>query len=207
VALAGIRAISRRSRSERGMTLVEIMVTTGLMLLVLGATLALLETSSKDATKINEQTLSLGELQTGVYSLTREIRGAAATSNFSTPDPGTGALVPGNTLDVVVKGVRIYYDCTRTSPTNSAYKACYRTTPAAGDPPPTSGGRLVIDRVLNGTSNDSNAVFTPILVSGAPAGYSVQIDTPGKGSRPTGYAHRASFKDAVYLKNASPSSL
>jgi prepilin-type N-terminal cleavage/methylation domain-containing protein len=197
--------IAARIRSERGFTLTELLITMLILVVVLGATLALLDTSSKVAVNNNEQSISLGEAQTGVYRMTRDIRQAASTSYLSAT-PTTA----GNALDVIVKGVRVLYDCTRTSPTNSAYKACYRTTSSnTSVAPPTTGGTAVIDRVLNGTTNDSTAVFTPLVPSGAtaPTGYTVQVDTPGKGSRRSGFAHLVSFNDAVYLRNATGSGL
>src|SRR3954463_4404165 len=63
-------------REESGFTLVELLVAAGLMLVVVGAVLALLDSSSSIAARDQERTHAIGETQAGVHEMTKELRQA-----------------------------------------------------------------------------------------------------------------------------------
>jgi hypothetical protein len=155
-----------------------------LLVIVLGAVLTLGETSQRIAPKESERAHVIREAQVGLHRMTRELRHA-----YQAPTV-TGATIEAN----VISGgstLTVRYDCGVTHPTNAAYKQCLRYVITGGS---SSGGEVVIDRVLNG-----NSVFS----SPTPSFLRVLVEVAAQGDLKDGYDHRVVFDDGVYMRNIS----
>jgi prepilin-type N-terminal cleavage/methylation domain-containing protein len=196
--------------AETGFTLVELLVTMVVLVVVLGATLFILDaTSALGRNNIARQN-GIQEAESGLARMTKEVREGtlpAGASNFP--------LTVGDSFDVVefVNDVqtRIYYNCDVVSPTNSGYHQCvrYASTTLATQPgpaTPNTTAQVVIDRVLNGVSNAApfnTAVFTPNSAT-SPTMYQITIQVPQKGDRTNAnnFAGSVQLNDGIYMRNA-----
>src|SRR3954451_322128 len=88
-------------REESGFTLVELLVAAGLMLVVVGAALALLDSSNTIAARDQERTHAIREAQVGVQSMTRELRQAFSIVSSSPSSIEFHVLRGGGLLDLV----------------------------------------------------------------------------------------------------------
>jgi type II secretory pathway pseudopilin PulG len=180
------------------MTLVELLITISLLIIVVGAILAFLETSGRIVPKDRERQLSIREGQVGLYRMVRELRQGHDTdvAGFGLPTAAT------NQIDVVVNGKWIRYDCAIPGPAGASppYTECWRYASAdATTQPSTSSGTRVIDHVLN---TATNPVFTPNSAS-TPTAYGVSIEIPQKDpNKGTGYQSTVTLRDRFYMRNA-----
>jgi prepilin-type N-terminal cleavage/methylation domain-containing protein len=168
---------------EAGYTLIELMMVAALLVVVLGAVLALAETTQRIAPKETERAHVIREAQVGLDRMTRELRHAYAAPTV------TGSTIQASVLGIggITRTVR--YDCDEAHPTESTYTRCLRQVLSSGT---WSTGEVVIDRVLNGTS-----VFTatpPDYVRAA-------VEVAARGDRKTGYTHRVILDDGFYMRN------
>jgi hypothetical protein len=147
------------------------------MIVVLSAVLGLLDVSSRVGAKDAERILVIGEAQTGLYRMARQLREGTPPAGTSLP------ATPANQLDLIVKGKRVRYDCSVTSATGAPYRSCLRYSSTNLTSPPTTGGVLVVDRLMNGTTG--RPVFTPNSAT-APTGYAARIEVPSRGERKDG---------------------
>jgi prepilin-type N-terminal cleavage/methylation domain-containing protein len=84
-----IHAARRRLGSERGWTLVELLITVALLTIVLTAVLSITDSVQRQASADDERSNTLSESQNGLTRLTRELRQACAIFfPASTPIPG-----------------------------------------------------------------------------------------------------------------------
>ncbi len=208
------KRILDRASDERGFTLTELLVSSVLLVIVVSATLAVLDTNAKIVPKDTARQDALRTQQVGLLRMTRELRQGQNPS--SAPTLPTTA---GNTISVLLSGTspatRATWDCTKTSPTNAALKACYRyaSTTTTSDPETQVGvtGVLEVDRLQNGTTGHTTSVFTPLPASPASSaavlGYTVQLEVPSAGDRTNGYAYTSILKDAFYLRNQTAATL
>ena len=165
-------------REESGWSLIELLLVSVLLIVILGGTLNLLDTTAKIAPQEQERAEAVREAQVGLARMTRELR--QATKVLELTPTRMQVYVP-------VSGVRqtVTYDCTATSPTVPAKKACVRTQTNG----PTN--ELVIDRVSNTT------VFT---ASGSDY-VQVRIDVPASGERAEGLRHTIVLDDGFFMRN------
>ena len=189
--------------SERGFTLIELLITATVLTLVVGATLAILDTSSQKARNDIDRQDAISEAQSGLYRMTRELRQGTAVRGANLPNTGT------DSIEMVVKNVRVLYNCAVVSPINSAYHQCVRYASSDVNVPPTTNGQVVIDRVMNGTGFPAPAnipVFTPNSAT-TPTGYNVTIEVPSKGERfnaaNNSFQSKVTLNDGIYLRNAT----
>lgn len=197
---------------ERGFTLVELLVTISLLAVVLTAILSILDSTGTIITQDRERALAIPELERGLYRMTAELRQAyevvgpvSPTTQSNYMDIRVRRTTPGST-SVVKK--RVLYLCDAASPTDTAYRACYRyeTDAARSDPAGTTPagvtGELVADRLTNGTSGDP--VFSGFSYpSGASrATYAkATVKAPSKGSRKSGQRSTIVLDDGFYMRN------
>jgi type II secretory pathway pseudopilin PulG len=172
-----------------GYALVELMVVASLLVIVLGAILALGETTQRIAPKESERAHVIREAQVGLHRMTRELRHAyQALPTVAAP------TVSGSTMEASVRGLNgstrtVRYDCDEPHPTDSAYTRCLRQVYSGGS---WSAGELVIDRVLNGTT-----VFTA-----TPPDYvRATVEVAARGGLKDGYDHRVILDDGIYMRN------
>lgn len=140
-----------RMAVEEGFSLIELVMAMAIFTFVMGAALSLFEVTVKSAPKDQERAVAVREAQTGLSSMTREVRNAYDIVE----------LTP-NVIDYLVarQGVnkRVRYECGITdNDVTPALKKCQRSeatlTSATQDPLPATGtARKVIGRMINGTA-------------------------------------------------------
>jgi hypothetical protein len=182
---------------EAGYALTELLLVSSLLVIVLGAILALGETTQRITPRDTERAHVIREAQVGLHAMTRQLREA-----YDMTDPPHVAAT-SSTLDVTLRnGTRYSFECDEPHPTEAGYNRCVRF-PVVGGVKQTQG-RVVIDRVLNGPagSGAENPIFT---YETNPAGIvtyiRVQIQVPAKGDLKDGHDHSVVLEDGVYMRN------
>jgi type II secretory pathway pseudopilin PulG len=183
----------RRVRSEEsGWTLIELLISSVLLIVILGAVLALLDSANKLAPQDNERALDIREAQTGVYRMTRELR--QTYSLVSTTGYKIEAHVWENGADHDVT-----YDCTGSSSAGPNLGQCVRFEITAGVQGPAT---TVIDRLLNKPGSGMPPVFAYKNGPNGNTSYaSTHVEVPSRGARKTGYAYHVAFDDAFFMRN------
>jgi type II secretory pathway pseudopilin PulG len=177
------RRAAKARRGEAGYGLVELLVVASILIVVLGAILALAEATQRMAPRESERAHVIREAQVGLHRMTRELR-----HTFQTP------TVSGSTMQAEVRAANgatrtVRYDCDEAHPTDPAYTRCLRQVLTGGT---WSGGDVVIDRVLNGA-----AVFslTPPDYVGA------RVEVAARGNLADGHDHRIILEDGFHMRN------
>src|SRR3954453_5233405 len=137
-------------REESGFTLVELLVAAGLMLVVVGAVLALLDSSSTIAARDQERTHAIREAQVGVHNMTKELRQAFSIVSSSPYSIEGHVLKNGVDRDVT-------YDCTGPSSAGPPLGQCVRYEDTGSGPGVASTG---VDRLVNKPSSGRPPVFS-----------------------------------------------
>lgn len=178
--------LSRLRRDERGFTLVEQLVVSGLLAIILAAILGLSEVATKLAPEDRERVHAVHDAQVALDRMTRELREA----HDITIQPFKATA----TVRVGANNVPIVYDCTATGA--NGLRKCTRSY---------NGGPAVvaIERVANA---DTRHVFTAQQrpdTSGVNWTTYVRalIEVPSRGERTTGPAARIVLDDGFYLRN------
>jgi hypothetical protein len=176
---------ARPHSGEAGYGLVELMMVSSLLIIVLGAILALGETTQRIAPKESERAHVIREAQVGLHRMTRELRHASQAPTV------TGSTIQATVL--VAGGIprTVRYDCDEAHPTDSAYTRCLRHVLSGST---WTGGEVVIDRVLNGATVFS---LTPPDYVGA------KVEVAARGNLKDGYDHRVILEDGIYMRNLS----
>jgi len=222
------REVPRRMRSERGLTLVELMITVTILTVVLLATFALLDTTRENASRDEERAQSVREAQSGLLRMAKELRHAyritAAGPNTVTFMMRCSTSESCTSTGQTANSKLITYTCTTecaraVSVTPSGGVCC--TVPA--------GNEEVIKRIQNGstatcpapTDNAAAPVFNyKVRDAGnnrvqaacdddgvAPDRRSatdidITVAVPAGGEKPNqGYRRSIVLRDAVYLRN------
>jgi prepilin-type N-terminal cleavage/methylation domain-containing protein len=181
-----------RLRGQGGFTLIELLVATAIFLILLGAVLALLSSSTKVSAQDQERTHAIRDTQVGVYEMTRELRQAYSLVQTTPHKIEVHVWQAGADHDVT-------YDCTGTSTAGPPLGQCVRfETTASGQTPATT----VVDRLVNGPSSGRPPVFSYDLNGSGQTTYArVHVETPAKGERGQGYAYRVVFDDGFFMRN------
>jgi Tfp pilus assembly protein PilX len=205
----GVARLRAGAANQAGFTLVELLVVLPMAVLVFGTVLTFADSGQRIAKNDSERALAVVEAQTGLYRMTHELRqGYAPSTNCTQPC----AVAPTNTnsLDVIVGSLRVRYDCSVISPTNSSYRECCRYASTTLTESPTSSGSLsakapcgqggtrVIDRVTGPTY-----VFQPPASATEPTNYTAEIQVPEKGEYTAGYPGTIDLSDGIYLRNVA----
>jgi hypothetical protein len=173
---------------EAGYGLIELMMVSTLLIIVLGAILALGETTQRIAPKESERAHVIREAQVGLHRMTRELRHAYQAPTVTGSTMQATVLVAGGTPRTV------RYDCDEVHPTDSAYTRCLRHVLSGST---WTGGEVVIDRVLNGT-----AVFS-LPTPPTPDYVGATVEVAARGDLKDGYDHRVILEDGIYMRNLS----
>jgi Tfp pilus assembly protein PilV len=182
-----MRLTRARLRSERGVSLAELLVGMLVMSIVLITLLGLLDATVKTAPRDEERANSIREGQTGMHVMTRELREA------------NKVWTPGKTQIYVNIGddKHVLYDCDVVHPDDPDQRQCLRWEAAIGSELPLdSPGQVVVERRVAGD------VFTyePNLIN--PTYVEVELQVPQSGRRPSdGYKANLVLDDGFYLRN------
>lgn len=189
---------------------------------VLTAVMALWDTASNAGYNEAERDTALSEETAGLDRMVNDLRQA-----FQINGPAAGTA--SDWIDIVVRGqvgtgpqldYRIIYDCSKTDPTNSALRACYRYqsvwtpgTPSSaitpGTPPNGAASRVVVGQVLNETASDPRdpvfgALTDPQGSSVGPTFGTITIRTPSRGQRQafknSNYRHDVQLSESFYMR-------
>jgi prepilin-type N-terminal cleavage/methylation domain-containing protein len=203
-----ISAISRRARDHRGFTLIELLVGLTIMLVLLGAVgTALVAINRQQPNDVN-RTQVIGVTESGLATMTRELRMGSAPSGTALPTTSTSSidvLVPNSTYGTI----RVKYDCTVNSTvyTSPQEKECVRYWSSTLTSSPTTNAKVVIDGISNdevSTDSGYTPVFTPNSAT-SPDYYAVKIEVPARGTRASAIdslADQVTLTDGFYLFNA-----
>jgi prepilin-type N-terminal cleavage/methylation domain-containing protein len=188
------------ARGEAGFTLVELLVSMSLLTIVMGALLGIADSSLPVAARDQERAHVLGEAQSGLDRMTRELRQATKVVWTS---PTADAI--WFEVDRTGSTVEVLYDC-RVQPVGKPYRQCVKATgtnPAVA--PSVASGRVVIDRVLNGTAAAAThpTVFSFSPNATSPVQISAEIVVAAQGERHSrrDYTHQFVLDDGVYMRN------
>ena len=191
-----MKLLRRVAGQERGFTLIELLTVAALLLVVMSATLLVLERTTQVAPRDQERAHSIREAQVGLYSMTRELRQAYAVN--------PPAFTASSDMDVkVVSGgvnKRVLYSCDEPLDAQG-YRRCTRfeVSPPTdfAQPPPSTNGRVVVDRILNNPATDP--VFTRSPSTSRQVG--VRIRVPSRGERAQGFNYNVILDDGFFMRN------
>jgi type II secretory pathway pseudopilin PulG len=178
---------------EAGYSLIELMAVVSLLVIVLGAVLALGETTQRIAPREQERAHAIREAQVGLHSMTRQLRQAYLPHTLT-----------DSTMDVTLRnGSRYSFECDQPHPTETGYNRCWRYPVVGGVK---GAGTLLIDRVMNGPAGGGSPNPNPVFAYETnPAGtvtYAhVSVDVPARGERADGHPHKIGLYDGVYMRN------
>jgi hypothetical protein len=184
-------------RGEAGYALTELLLVSSLLVIVLGAILALGDTTQRITPRDTERAHVIREAQVGLHGMTRQLRQAA---DMEVP-PHEAAT--GSTLDMTLRdGSRYSYECDQPHPTEEGYNRCVRF-PVIGGVKQTQG-TVLIDRVLNGPAGtgSSNPIFQyETNLAGIVTYVHVAIHVPAKGDLKDGHDYAVVLENGVYMRN------
>jgi type IV pilus assembly protein PilW len=186
-----LQAPSDRS-GEAGFSLIELLTAISILVIILGAVLALADTTQRIAPRDNARADAIREAQVGLHAMTRQLRQAYELHSNDANNIDVSFLRNGTLR-------RVRYECDQPHPTEAAYNRCVRYDIVGGSSP---GGRVVIDRVMNGPAGGGAGVFTYELNPGGNVTYATaSIEVPAKADRREGHPHRVALYDGFYMRN------
>lgn len=179
-------------RSQRGYTLIECMLVCGLLIVVMGGTLSLLDTTAKIAPREAERAHAVRDAQVGLASMVRELRQAHSVE--------AGYTATGLTVRTPVAGVttKVAYDCSQpsvSSPGRGLF-SCRRSQYAA-DGTTVVSTRRPLERLL------TDQVFTYTVEAGDVRFVRARVEVPASGERAQGLRHRIVLDDGFFLRNVA----
>jgi type II secretory pathway pseudopilin PulG len=192
-------------------TLVELLVVMALLMIVLAATLAVLQSTSRQETASQRYSAEIQDARAGLERLMHDLR---QTTRVTSAGPSYVRFVlPGTTTYLV------QYQCDIPQPNFAGYTQCTRVQAALAanvDPtsvalPAGSTGAPIVQRVENGTSvftyqsTDSNGnVITGAAAGEAPTWVEATVRVPASGDAPAALAvmhHATVLNSGAYLRN------
>lgn len=184
----------RDIRSERGYTLVELLVSVSMAIIVLGGIVIALDSSQQVEARDTEWALTLRAGRTGLARMIYEIRQA---THFEKTEPGTiDFLAP-----IGSKSYQVKYEC-GVKQSAELYE-CVRFAAEEGKSLPTTGAPIVRD-VLNHTS-----VFRYSPSTTSPTVVTVTLEMPAKGTLhqvgSEAYKDNVVLEDDAFLRNLDAS--
>lgn len=177
----------RTARREDGYTIVEALIVAAILVVVLAATLALLDKTSAMLPGDDERAQVVDEARVGLHRVTRDLRQAYRLVSA----PAVGGASDRIEFEVQLQGVdqRVGYDCSLASSRGEGLRRCLRTAvPLAGGPARSS---VVIDGVAGG----------PVFERREERFFAVRVEVPAKGERSDARTHRAVLDDGVLVRN------
>jgi prepilin-type N-terminal cleavage/methylation domain-containing protein len=203
-------AFSSRARDERGLTLVEMLVTVLVMGILVSGILAVIDTSARIVPKDTERATAIGEAQSGLNGMVRELRQAYRIVGWT---PSSVQMRVNLLRDQSGTSGPDYENLTVDYTCGGAPASCVRREAPAGSGLP-AAGRTVIARVLNagGSTPAGRAIFDfdqspdrSVGVTAAsvrPTYVTVRIEVPAAGERGGGgYRNSIVLEDGLYVRN------
>ena len=165
---------------ERGFTLVELLAGMLVLVIVMLATLQVLDDSTRISTRDNERAQAIQEAQVGLDRMVRELRHATTVA-------GNGTTLMATIQRRGVTTANVIFNCDTTNVANGV-RRCTRQVGFAGTP------EVLIDRVRGTTP-----VFT---YTGSPTKFvRVRVETAADGGKAGGYRESVVFTDGTGLRN------
>jgi type II secretory pathway pseudopilin PulG len=178
-------------RSEAGFTLVELLVACSAAMIVLGATVTLLQSSVQVQARDSQWALALQEGRVGMARMARDIRQASKVEEAKASAIVILATIAG-------KSWKVKYECTVSQP-GTEYSECVRLAAEEGKALPSSGQVIARD-VLNGSE-----VFSYQPSATTPTATTIKLELPAKGTLKqtggSGYKHKMVLEDAAFMRN------
>lgn len=198
--------LAAASADESGFTVFELLVTMMVMILVMIATLNLLDSSAKQAPKDGERAHSISEAQQSLDGMVRELRQAYRIEGWTSDSVRMDVRVLRGGTHV---NLTVDYSCGVENPGQ-----CVRREAPAGSALP-ANGQVVVSRLLNYQSglpasrrvfnfdqstDRSNPAYAAAIV---PTYVTVRLEVPAKGERRAagGYRHTVVLDDGFYARN------
>ncbi len=175
---------------EGGFTLVEVLVASSAALILLTATMALLDSSTRIQAGDTEWALTLEQDRGGLSRMVREIRGATKVEEANANSIVFLAPIAG-------KSWTIKYECA-VAQAGTSYNECVRLAAEEGKALPSSGPR-VVSAILNGSE-----VFSYSPNSTSPTLATVKLELPARGTLKQaagGLKHTVVLEDAAFMRN------
>jgi hypothetical protein len=161
-----------------------------ILALVIGVSLSMLDSGSKDAPREEDRADAVKTAQVQLDRMTRELRQAVRVNASSYNYVDFNVLSGGQT-------VRVMYDC-RATGADPRYRGCTRSQGAQGGA--LGSPMVVVERLLNGTDDQAGRVFDaddPLQ----PRFVEVRIVVPASAGHAGGYKQQIVLDDGVYLRN------
>ena len=181
----------RAATEEGGFTLVETIVTCLAAIVVLGATVTLLNSGQRLQARDSEWALIMQQDRVGLARMVRDIRQATKVKEANAGSIEFLATIGGKELE-------IKYECA-TAQNGTTYTECVRLAAEGGKPLPASGPIVATD-LVNGS-----AVFTYSPSAATPRAAIVKLELPAKGTlkqaASTGFGHKVVLEDAAFMRN------
>jgi prepilin-type N-terminal cleavage/methylation domain-containing protein len=182
---------ARALSAQDGFTLVETIVTMVAALVVLGATVTLLNSGQGIQARDSEWALTMQLDRAGLARIVRDIRQATKVNEAGAGSIKFAATIGGQKLEVK-------YECATAQP-GTSFTQCVRFSAEEGKALPASGTTVAKD-ILNGSSVFT---YTPNAVS--PRAAIVKLEVPAKGTlkqaSSSGYKHSVVLEDAAFMRN------
>jgi prepilin-type N-terminal cleavage/methylation domain-containing protein len=230
-ARAAANRLRARICSQRGYTLIEMLVGMTLTLFIAAATLTLLEAATRAQSRDQSYAQEITSTQTALARMVHDLRQATAFGLVS-PNAIQFQMVAGGAT------INVKYDCTASDSLGAAYRRCARTQAVAPGTPPAAGtalGALDIQHVANGTlatfcnplgSAPSGSVFfvsNPTIANTdgsalacdeayenligpqlkVPTYVAVQVNVPASGDQVRGgLSHQTVLRNGAFLPNS-----
>lgn len=192
-ARAVIERFAAGGAREDGWTLIELLVSSSLLIVILTAVLAVLDDTQNLATQDRERAHTIDETAAAVYRMTRELR-QSNTLNATGPYSFDAYVNLGG------QNRRVVYDCSGTSSLNPSWGRCLRKLIASG------GSTLSTTSIISAFKNTAGSGIPPIFSysqngAGQTTYVSVHVEVPAAGNLRMGYKHRVTYDDGSYLRN------
>lgn len=191
------RGLRARLRAEDGFTLPELLVVAALLPIVLVALLGALDTQARLTPQTMQYAAAVEEAGSGVARAIQDLR-AATRIVGTTPNAVVFDRPMGGS-----QTARVTISCDVPAPAGPAgplgtYRRCVRTVvPAAG----ATTTSVVVDRLLNGTSDDPVFRFSPDAIF--PTYISMRVRVPSRGEDSKGFTHPVIIDNGTLLRNAT----
>ena len=177
--------------AEGGFTLVETIVTCLAGIVVLGATVTLLNSGQRLQARDAEWALIMQQDRAGLARIVRDVRQATKVKEANAGSIEFLATIGGKELE-------IKYECA-TAQKGTTYTECVRLAAESGKALPTTGPIVATD-LVNGS-----AVFTYSPSAASPRAAIVKLEVPAKGTlkqaASTGFTHKVVLEDAAFMRN------
>jgi prepilin-type N-terminal cleavage/methylation domain-containing protein len=202
-----VQRIAAGGRSERGFTLVEMLVSILLLVVALGVLMAPMVASQRVEQRAMNYAYAQQEARTGVESIVAQLRQATQIGN----QPSLNTVVFNVTLGG--QALTVEYECDIAQP-NTQYQECVRVYAPQGTAPPTptpsctgtwpsgTGCQIVARNLINGTTGAPVFAFGPDPNTPYADDYmTATLQVPSSGGQAYGLTHPIVLSDGTLMRN------